>query len=153
MERFGGIFHTNLSTGKLIWSALNTDEANLIDLIKFGQGNRFSLVQLENEISRLNLSAYYRSFEVPIFFLLGGYDRHVPAVLAERYSEIIEAPCKRLVWFENSAHNPPFEEPAGFNWILIEEVLPMVKVVNSVDCKSSQHSSRLMNDAVEHNCI
>ncbi|ABB74883.1 Pimeloyl-ACP methyl ester carboxylesterase [Nitrosospira multiformis ATCC 25196] len=144
VERFGGIFHTNLSTGKLIWTALNTDEANLIDLIKFGQGNRFSLVQLENEISRLDLSERYRSFRIPIFFLLGRYDKHVPATLAERYFETIEAPCKRLVWFENSAHNPPFEEPARFNRILIEEVLP---VVNSVDCKSLQHSSCLMNDA------
>jgi len=130
VERFGGIFHTNLSTGKLIWTALNTDEANLIDLIKFGQGNRFSLVQLENEISRLNLSEHHNSFKVPIFFLLGRYDKHVPAVLAERYFEKIEAACKRLVWFEHSAHNPPFEEPARFNRILIEEVLP---VVNSVD--------------------
>jgi pimeloyl-ACP methyl ester carboxylesterase len=153
VERFGGLFHANLSTAKLIWSALNTDEANLVDLIRFGQGNRFSLMQLENEISRLNLSEHYRSFKIPIFFLLGRYDRHVPAALAERYLETIEAPCKRLVWFENSAHNPPFEEPARFNRILIEEVLPMVKVVNSVDCKSSQHSSRLMNDAVEPPCI
>ena len=127
VERFGGIFHTNLSTGKLIWTALNTDEANLIDLIRFGQGNRFSLVQLEDEISRLNLSEHYRSFKVPIFFLLGRYDMHVPAVLAERYFEKIEAPCKRLVWFEHSAHNPLFEESAKFNRLLIEEVLPVVR--------------------------
>lgn len=132
VERFGGIFHTNLSTGKLIWTALNTDEANLLDLIRFGQGNRFSLVQLEHEISRLNLSEHYRSFKVPIFFLLGRYDKHVPAILAERYFEKIEASCKRLVWFENSAHNPPFEEPARFNHILNEAVLPIASPV-SVD--------------------
>lgn len=126
VERFGGTFHASLSTATLMWVALNTDEANLIDLIKFGQGNRFSLVQLENEISRLKLSEHYRSFKVPIFFLLGRYDTHVPAVLAERYFEIIEALCKRLVWFEHSAHNLPFEEPARFNRILIEEVLPIV---------------------------
>ena len=51
---------------------------------------------------------------------------HVPAVLAERYFEKIEAPCKRLVWFEHSAHNPLFEESAKFNRLLIEEVLPVV---------------------------
>jgi pimeloyl-ACP methyl ester carboxylesterase len=87
-------------------------------------------MQLENEISRLNLKEHYRSFKVPIFFLLGRYDMHVPALLAERYFEKIEAPCKCRVWFENSAHNPPFEEPERFNRILIEEVLPVVKVVN-----------------------
>src|SRR5262249_40616751 len=49
VERFGGAFHGNLSTGKLIWAALRTDEANLVDLIKFGQGNRFSLRHLWSE--------------------------------------------------------------------------------------------------------
>jgi len=127
VERFGGAFHANLSTGNLIWAALSTDEANLIDLVKFGQGNRFSLTRLEGEISRLNLSDRYLSFDVPIFFLLGRYDWHVPAVLAQQYFEKIEAPCKRLVWFEQSAHNPPFEEPEKFNQLLIAEVLPMVR--------------------------
>ena len=127
VDRFGGMFHADMSTGKLIWAALSTDEANLIDLVKFGRGNRFSLVQLEDEISRLDLGQDYRSFKVPIFFLLGRHDRHVPAVLAAQYFEKIEAPLKRLVWFEQSAHNPPFEEPATFNRILIEQVLPLSK--------------------------
>lgn len=126
-ERFGGVFHGDLSTGKLIWTAVNTDEANLIDLVKFGQGNRFSLTWLEREISQLDLSARYRSFEVPIFFLLGRYDWHVPAVAAGKYFDEIEAPRKRLVWFEQSAHNPPFEEPDRFNQVLTEQVLPLVR--------------------------
>ena len=125
VERFGGVFHADLSTGKLIWSALSTDEANLIDLVRFGQGNRFSLIQLEDEISRLNLSERYLSFDVPVFFLLGRYDRHVPAILSEQYFARIKAPFKGIVWFEQSAHNPPFEEPVKFNQVLIEQVLPL----------------------------
>ena len=42
VERFGGMFRSDLSTGKLIWAALGADEANLIDLVAFGRGNRFS---------------------------------------------------------------------------------------------------------------
>jgi pimeloyl-ACP methyl ester carboxylesterase len=125
VERFGGIFHGGLSTGKLIWAALGTDEANLVDLVKFGQGNRFSLEQLEDEISHLNLSADYRSFRVPVFFLLGRYDMNTPAVLAEQYFKTIDVPQKQLIWFEKSAHNPPFEEPEKFNWVLIEQVRPL----------------------------
>ena len=55
VERFGGAFHGELSTGRLIWSALSTDEANWIDLIKFGQGNRLSLASLWQEFSSLEL--------------------------------------------------------------------------------------------------
>lgn len=125
VERFGGVFHGDLSTRQLIWAALGTDEANLIDLVKFGQGNRFSLTQLESETARLDLGARHRTFSVPIVLVLGRYDRQVPSVLAERYFETIEAPCKRLVWFEHSAHNPPFEEPERFNRVMIEDILPL----------------------------
>ena len=137
VERFGGVFHAPLSTGKLIGAALSTDEANLIDLVKFGQGNRFSLRQLDAELSQLHLSAHYRAFDVPIYFLLGRYDWHVPAVLAAHYFATIRAPCKRLVWFEASAHNPPFEEPETFNRLLIEEVLPSVDERRIQTCGST----------------
>jgi len=114
VERFGGSFHGDMSTGKLIWAALGTDEANLIDLIKFGQGNRFSLDHLWNEFRAFDADDHFIAFRVPVFFLLGRYDWQVPSILAERYFERIDAPLKRLVWFEHSAHNPPFEEPALF---------------------------------------
>ena len=120
VERFGGSFHGNLSTGTLIWNALRTDEANVIDLVKFGQGNRFSLEHLWNEFREFDADDRLTSFRVPIYFLLGRHDWQVPAVLAARYFERINAPVKRLVWFEQSAHNPPFEEPALFNRTLID---------------------------------
>lgn len=125
VERFGGVFVGELSTGKLIWTALSTSESNLVDLIKFGQGNRFSLKSLWDEYAEMDLTRY-RSFDIPIFFMLGRNDWHVPSVLAEAYLQRIKAPCKRLVWFKQAAHNPPFEEPEKFNKIMINEVLPMV---------------------------
>lgn len=73
----------------------------MIDLVKFGQGNRFPLELLDKEFSEFHLT--------------------------ERYFETIEAPCKRLVWLEQSAHNPPFEEPDRFNQVLIEQVLLLVR--------------------------
>jgi proline iminopeptidase len=125
VEQFGGVFDGDLSTGKLIWAALSTDEANLVDLIKFGQGNRFSLESLWSEYASIDLTRY-QSFDAPIFLILGRNDWHVPSVLADAYFEQIEAPCKRLVWFEQAAHNPPFEQPKKFNEVMIKEVLPVV---------------------------
>lgn len=125
VERFGGSFHTNLSTGKLIWAALNTDEANVIDLILFGRGNRFSLEHLWPEFSRLDLTIYNK-FEMPVLFLLGRHDWQVPSTLAASYFESIDAPSKQLIWFERSAHHPPFEEAETFNRVMIEAVLSLV---------------------------
>jgi pimeloyl-ACP methyl ester carboxylesterase len=126
VERFGGAFHGNLSTGKLIWAALRTDEANLVDLIKFGQGNRFSLRHLWSEFREFKVDDTFTSFETPIIFLLGQYDWEVPSVLAVRYFERLQAPYKRLIWFEHSAHNPPFEEPELFNRTLIDVLGPLL---------------------------
>jgi proline iminopeptidase len=122
VERFGGSFHGELSTGQLIWAALSTDEAGVMDLVKFGQGNRFSLTHLWPELSALDLTCY-RSFDVPVFYLLGRHDWQIPAVLAQAYFETIAAPYKRLVWFEQSAHHPPFEEPGKFTEVMVGEVL------------------------------
>jgi proline iminopeptidase len=122
VERFGGTFHGSLSTGALIWAALRTDEANLVDLIKFGQGNRFSLEHLWQEFQAFHLDNAMSSFEVPIAFLLGRHDWVTPSVLAEAYLRRIQAPCTQIVWFERSAHNPPFEEPDAFTRAVIDTV-------------------------------
>ena len=113
-----------LSTGKLIWTALRTDEAGLIDLVRFGRGNRFSLEALRPQYSRMDLTRI-RRFAVPVIFMLGRHDWHVPAVLAAQYFESVDAPTKRLVWFERSAHNPPFEQPSEFVAAVLHHVLPL----------------------------
>jgi pimeloyl-ACP methyl ester carboxylesterase len=41
---------------------------------------------------------------------------------AAGYLEKLRAPAKRVVWFENSAHNVPFEEPDRFNTKVVEEL-------------------------------
>lgn len=62
---------------------------------------------------------------VPVFLLLGRHDRQVSSALAAEYFERLEAPDKELVWFENSAHSPPFEEPDRFN----AEIVRIARVV------------------------
>ena len=123
VERFGGSLRGGLSTGKLIWTALRSDEAGLVDLIRFGQGNRFSLEALRPQYSAIDLTRL-RCFEVPVVYMLGRHDWHVPAVLAAGLFVAIDAPSKRLVWFERSAHNPPFEEPDAFVHAMLAHVRP-----------------------------
>jgi pimeloyl-ACP methyl ester carboxylesterase len=38
---------------------------------------------------------------------------------------MLTAPSKKLVWFEESAHEPPVEEPAKFNATMVELVRPV----------------------------
>jgi proline iminopeptidase len=141
VERFGGAFHAKLSKGKLIWAALRTDEANLLDLFRFGQGNRFSLRHLWNEFREFDVDDRLIRFETPLVFMLGRHDWQVPAVVAARYFERLDAPAKRLVWFEQSAHNPPFEEPELFNRALVETVKPLIG--SSLECSPHRCNRRV----------
>ena len=50
----------------------------------------------------------------PSVEVLGRYDHVTPPELAVRYFDSSRAPCKNLVWFGQSAHNAPFEEPNAF---------------------------------------
>ena len=52
--------------------------------------------------------------EIPIYFFTGRYDYTDPCSLTEQYFFKISAPEKHIVWFEESAHFPFYEEPAAF---------------------------------------
>ncbi len=66
-------------------------------------------------------------FEVPVLFFHGRYDLVPPIENVRSYLDWIEAPHKRLVTFERSAHIPFLEEPGRFFAALLEHVLPMTE--------------------------
>jgi pimeloyl-ACP methyl ester carboxylesterase len=125
VERFGGAFHADLSMGDLVRAMLLSDEANLDDLLRLRRGVRFSLERLWPELSAMSVTKY-RSFAMPVFLLLGRYDWLMPGSVAATYFETIDSPCKRLIWFDESGHYLPFEQPQRFQQVLIDDVLPLV---------------------------
>lgn len=58
---------------------------------------------------------------IPIYFLMGKHDLITPYELTEQFFNIIEAPEKQLIMFENSAHTPFLEEQEKFMAILLSE--------------------------------
>jgi pimeloyl-ACP methyl ester carboxylesterase len=65
------------------------------------------------------------SLKVPVIFLMGRHDLHTPYAPAKLLFDRLEAPRKRFITFERSAHFPMFEEPGRFLLALVEEVLPL----------------------------
>jgi pimeloyl-ACP methyl ester carboxylesterase len=66
-------------------------------------------------------------FKIPVLLLMGRYDLHTPYAPAREYFDRIQAPHKRFVTFERSAHFPFIEEPGRFLQTLIQEVLPLTE--------------------------
>jgi len=114
-DRFGGLYHRRPS---FTWAMLRGVFGGYVtpwEIPRFIRGNDVSLAAMNSELSHLDLTESVTAVDVPVFFLLGRYDRHVDARLAAAYFEKLGAPRKRLIWFEHSAHNVPFEEPDAFD--------------------------------------
>lgn len=113
--RYGGVFHQEPNR---MWVMANGVLRGLVapwEIPSFIRANEASLEAMNGELQELDLARTVPRLETPVLFFLGRHDRHVEAAVAAAYLEKLQAPLKRTVWFENAAHNAPFEEPDLFN--------------------------------------
>jgi pimeloyl-ACP methyl ester carboxylesterase len=73
-------------------------------------------------LERIVLLQQATQVDVPVCSFQGRYDYSTPGEVVERYFEMLRAPQKTLVWFEESAHFPQWEEPQRFT----DELLKIV---------------------------
>jgi pimeloyl-ACP methyl ester carboxylesterase len=88
---------------------------------------RSSFFAMWPEVSKLNLIEAAPELKMPVFFLLGRHDHWVPPETSVAYFDALSAPTKRLIWFEESGHEPFVDEPSKFNAALLEIVRPVVR--------------------------
>ncbi len=105
---------------------LGRPESSIFDLPNLLRGFRFSLDAMWADVSRLNLLELAPAFQMPIFFFLGRRDHWVPPETSVAYFDALTAPSKKLVWFEESGHEPFVDEPAKFHAAMEELVRPVV---------------------------
>ncbi len=68
----------------------------------------------------MDLARTLPRLDVPVVMVQGRRDQVAPGAAAQRYAGSLQAPSKRLVWFDNSAHTPHLEEPGKFRDLLME---------------------------------
>lgn len=115
VAKYGGSLVKPRSTFELLVDAVFISETSWFDLPGFLNGEELSLNALHGELTAVNFPRDVPSLEVPVAFFLGRNDHAVSAEVAAHYFEELDAPVKRLVWFEESAHSPFMEEPDAFN--------------------------------------
>jgi proline iminopeptidase len=136
---YGGVFHDPPS---FAWTALRGVLGGLVtpwEIPRFIRANEATLEAMHEELLGLDLATAVPRTGVPVAFLLGRHDRHADARIAAAYFERLRAPRKRIVWFEGSAHNPPFEEPERFVREAVETVRALTKAPE-VACGESRES-------------
>jgi pimeloyl-ACP methyl ester carboxylesterase len=124
LVKYGGAIYGKSDYGLMISSLAGCREYTVLDKVNYLRGSFFSLKAMWWQLNALGASLTDSAprFQVPVFFFIGRHDRNVSAKGSADYFDKIRAPRKELVWFENSAHMPPFEEPAKFNAALLQRL-------------------------------
>ena len=123
IDDYGGALRYPGGAQALFFDLWSEPEMSWLDVYLYARGAWFSISTLADETKTINLMDSATRFAVPVYFTLGRYDHQVDSKLAAEYFDLIQAPSKRLMWFENSAHNPNVEEPDLFNKFMVETVL------------------------------
>jgi pimeloyl-ACP methyl ester carboxylesterase len=112
--QFGGEIRNAKSFMPLLLTGLAAPEYSLRDARNIPKGvSLYSRNFVYNSISG-DLMDAITQVEIPVYFFTGRYDYTDPFALTQEYFSKIKAPEKHLVWFEESAHFPFYEEPVAF---------------------------------------
>lgn len=112
--RYGGELRKAKSMRPLLLAGLGAPEYTVKDVRNVARGAADLQRRMQYDAGDERLETAVRELRIPVFFLLGRHDHTTPSGLAEKYLRTLEAPLKKLVWFEHSAHFPFMEEPDRF---------------------------------------
>ncbi len=116
---FGGVIYKQKDYKQFTKIYMKSPEYSMFDMVKFARGSALSLKNVWPELMTINLLNGYTEFKIPAYFIQGQHDYNCPTELVKEYYEKVTAPKKELLIYENSAHNPNFEENHKFNdWII-----------------------------------
>lgn len=133
MMKYGG--YSKQKGKQSYWSSmvkpiLLSGEYSISDIIGYIKGYKYVLTAMWPEIGAMDFNKTHTKFDAPIFIFDGRLDKNTPSELVEEWFNKIEAPVKELHWFEESGHNPLFDEPLKFKNLIKEKLLPIAAKEN-----------------------
>lgn len=120
---FGGELYGETSYTPFIMAGLESPEYGLFDIQKVAKGSSFSSKHMIYNAIEGTILEIIHSVDVPVYFFTGRHDYTTPFELIKLFYEKLQAPKKKLVWFDNSAHFPFYEEPERFSQSMVSIVL------------------------------
>lgn len=120
LEKYGGVERKVNTLKDIILSSVFSPEYTGIDGLKFALGSKFTADTMWGNDEDVDFIRNLPEVKVPIYFCVGRHDYNTPSILTENYYNNMIAPEKELIWFEESAHFPHFEEPEKFAQLAIQ---------------------------------
>ena len=126
LNHYGGMVHNRRGgDAEAAAFALSPEYADA-DIAAAWKGNDFSMQHLLVDVLTLDMSST-RQLKTPLFLFLGRHDYNVSSELAAEWFASVDAPQKKLIWFEQSAHEVMNEEPGKTLLSLVQEVRPIAE--------------------------
>ena len=94
----------------LLLPLLRSPEYKLRDIPKYAKGGLYLSKTLWNDVVAVSFQNI-SSLSVPLIVTQGAHDYNTPTKIAEEWFSQVQAPFKKWITFEESAHSPIFEEP------------------------------------------
>lgn len=118
LQKYGGAARLIHENRDYISGFLLNPEYNGLDMIRFYTGMFSSQDILLKEAFDQNLPDIVDHLEIPTYFVTGKYDYMTTANAARDYFDVLDAPIKDFIVFNESAHYPQFEEKGKFvKWL------------------------------------
>lgn len=120
LKKYGGAEKKINTLKDIVVASFFSPEYRGIDGIKLALGSKFSAdTMFSSTLEKVDIISDIPIVKVPVYFCVGKYDHNTPSELTKKYYEQLVAPEKELIWFEESAHFPHFEEPKKFSEIML----------------------------------
>lgn len=94
------------------------------DLAAVDKGSVLTVDRVMDAVLNANLQTV-REMKVPVVMFYGRHDYTTPTAPVAKWMAELQAPLKREVWFEHSAHMMFWEEPGKLLLSLVEQVRPL----------------------------
>ena len=127
LEKYGvGTLREKSSMSKLVSDVFKFKGYTISEKINFGCGSKFHTRYLFPYLFVDYLFTSSISFNLPVYFLHGKYDKTVSYTLAKKYFGVVNAPRKEFISFKNSAHSPNIDEAEEFS-LIMQKILEQTK--------------------------
>ncbi|MGA8732312.1 MAG: alpha/beta hydrolase [Terriglobales bacterium] len=134
LDLYGGVMaHRDGNSAESGLARLSPDYTDE-EISHIWEGNDFSEQYLLAQVLSLNF-ADIRKLDCSLIIFAGRYDINVNSQVAAKWFAKVNAPSKRLVWFENSAHLPMTEEPGKFLISLVRYARPIAERAGDASSK------------------
>ena len=125
-QYFGGLTAFRSDSTYFFGAPLLSPEYKPNEIDAISEGNVFTLERVLPELLAVDYTNVER-FPIPVLMFMGRHDYTTPSQPTAKWLEKVNAPYKRAVWFERSAHMIPWEEPGMMLMQLNEHVRPLTR--------------------------